>query len=195
MFYCCGGKSSHKDWKIAEKDLSCFCGQLKMHGFKRMLIFPSFLCVIGFILCPPLQVWFMPQSCCLFRIWRGYVLQISSQALCVWWNLLRYIYFLKTLKQTVNQGLDLIWKLLEIMLLKLFDDKNYTKCGFAWTSSPSPLFFGKCLPGAAEKNAKAAGGYLTSNKSCLMTPAFQDPTKHHLRSIPKMFLRCDELEV
>ncbi len=115
LFYYCGGKSNRRDWKIAQKDLSLFsfCGQLKMHGFKRMLIFSPFLCVIVLVLCVPPQVWFMPQSCCVRS--EGDVCSNSSLRLyvmTVWWKSPPLDYFLKTLKQTINQGPELIWKLL-----------------------------------------------------------------------------------
>lgn len=63
--------------------------------------------------------------------------------------------------------------------------------------APLPFSLANVFQGLLKKNVKAAGGYLTSHKSCLMTPAFRDPTKHRLRRIyiPKMFLRSDELVV
>lgn len=90
----------------------------------------------------------------LCKIWRGCVLQIVSPAVCVmtvWWKSPPLYLFSQNIKTDYKSRAGPHFETTLNLLLKVFDDKKYTKCGFAWTFSPSPLFFYKCLTGAADK--------------------------------------------
>ncbi len=122
----------------------------------------------------------------LCKIWRGCVLQFVSPAVCD--DSVEKISSARLFSQNIKTdyksraGTHLETTL--NLLLKVFDDKKYTKCGFAWTSSPSPLFFYKCLTGAAEKiMQKQQGDTWPLINPALWHQLLGDSTKRPLGSI------------
>ncbi len=86
----------------------------------------------------------------LCKIWRGCVLQFVSPAVCDD-SVVKIYLFSQNIKTDYKSRAGTHLETTLNLLLKVFDDKKYTKCGFAWTSSPSPLFFTNVLHGLLKK--------------------------------------------